>query len=205
MAKLTEPISISAQELIRDKIVFILADELPEQSSLLSDPDVNATVYRERTTPIQEQDLPLINVALSRTDGQKQNQTANTASCYFDLDVYTKGLNGEDGDLIDGDEVAAIKNQKINRVVTGILSATIYRGLDLPKGIVSSINVISYQPMRPQNIGDSENTDQARIQVKVDVVDSNLTEKAIELIKSSTESNLGTSGKKYTWIWDKVI
>jgi hypothetical protein len=205
MAKINTPISLSAQELIRDKIVQILALELPNQATLLNDQDVNAEVERERNTAIQFTELPLINIALARTDGQKQNQTANTGSYYYDIDIYTKGLNDEDGDDVDGDELAAIKNQKIHRVVTGILSATVYRKLDLPAGIVNSLNVISYQPQRSLKIGDSENTDQARIQVKVDATDSNITEVALALIKSSTESTLGASGKKYVWVWDKVI
>ena len=189
MAKILTPISLSAQELIRDKIVQILALELPNQATLLNDQDVNAEVERERNTAIQFNEMPLINVALSRTDGQKQNQTVSTGSYYYDLDIYTKGLYDEDGDEVDGDELAAIKNQKIHRVVTGILSAT----------------VISYQPQRSQKIGDSENTDQARIQVQVNATEANITETALALIKSNTESTLGASGKKYVWVWDKVI
>jgi hypothetical protein len=203
MPKITDPILFNAQELIRDKIVAILADELPSQAALLGDQDVNARVERERNTAITFQELPLINVALSRLDGQKQNQTSNSGSNYFDIDVYTKGMFDEDGNQIEGDEIAAIKNQKLNRVITGILSATVYRGLDLPRGIVSSVNVISYQVQRPQKIGDSENTDMARIQVKVDSIDSNITEKAIDLIKATTNAALGESGKKYTFVWDK--
>ena len=203
MAKINTPISIGAMEICRDKIVEILIDELPSQAGLLARPEINAKVFRERYKPIGYEEMPCVNSYVARSDSGKLAAVSSEGTYSFWIDVYTIARSGEGGAEVHGDEYSSIKNQELARVITGILHSTIYRKLDLPSGIVSSVTVTSYTPNDPENTKDSENTTLGRLQVDVKAVDGNITSSTIEALKAATAAKINNSDKGYSWIWEK--
>jgi len=62
MVQIEETLTPRKFELIRDQIATILAAELPNQATLNTDPEINATVWLERLVPLSQQECPAVNV-----------------------------------------------------------------------------------------------------------------------------------------------
>ena len=80
MPKITQAIPPQAFEIIRNRIGLILAEEIDNQSILTYDPDLDLTVWVERTVPFDKTELPSVNVSLARGsyDSKTYRETDST-------------------------------------------------------------------------------------------------------------------------------
>jgi hypothetical protein len=120
-------------EVIRDKICEILADEIANQFILTSDSTLDLDVWKERFIPLDESELPAINVSLATGNfaGHSQGTTEGTYS-YF-IDVHTKAATTSDDQ---GDSLAMLKLQKILGICRAILEDPKYKTLGLTAPII---------------------------------------------------------------------
>ena len=79
-----------AFEIIRDRIARILADEIPSQATLKSDPDLALIneIFVERFVPFDHTEVPAVNVSLSNGDYDNFTQIDQTGTYIFNVDVY---------------------------------------------------------------------------------------------------------------------
>lgn len=151
-------------ELIRDRIVLILASELANQYALAlaytpePEEDFNAedykiTVYMESLRPMDQMDLPAVNVQLlaSNKDERPGSTVGNQKNkIHFAIDCTARGKM--DGAADDAD--ATVRCWFVSRLVRSILMAgeDTYLGL---RGIVQKREVISRTTGDLQNINES--------------------------------------------------
>lgn len=182
------PLAIPQQkfELIRDRIGLILADELPNQSTLNSDDQLNAPVYVERFVPFSDTDMPCINVLYSGSNfDSKTVMNADGVDTYF-VDVYTKGKGSEDQR---GDNLAASRLHRLMGVCRAILENPIYKTLGFNPPSLSGVAVKSISVQDPQNNQDAKNVIMGRLVFEVralevqQLIDSTLISEAVTKIK----------------------
>lgn len=126
MSRITAAIAPQGFELIRNRIGEIIADELSNQAALLGDEKLDATVFVERTSPIDKTELPVINVSLSNGKYENKHQGSVDGTYAFNVDVFTKSKSTDNAD---GDVESAFILQRIIGICRSILENPIYNTL----------------------------------------------------------------------------
>ena len=146
MPKINGAIGGAAWEVIGAKIEEILIEELPAQATLANNPELNATIWRERLVPFGLKELPAINISFSRAGLDNQDSQSVRASNLFFIDVYTKAKADSGGT---GDSKSAALMQRIAGLVRGILESPEYRQLDIPPPFINKRNFNSFVAGKP--------------------------------------------------------
>lgn len=121
MGNIAEEIPVSNFEVIRDRIVEILQDELNDQFSNYSDPLLdNIKVYSERLINFDKTELPAISVDFDRTESLSKEAEQPQNDCYFNIIANT---NAKDTALMRGDERAKKNAQKLIRYCRYIIQS----------------------------------------------------------------------------------
>ena len=148
-----------AYELIRNRIVEILGEEMENQFILSSDADLNVSVWMERNISFDKEELTPAAMTVSFIDGNYENEDPRDADGVYSyaVDIYARSV---DTDSTTGDTTAALIVQKILGKVRAILNATQYKTLGfLPvngKQIIKNRRCSQIQvwdPKRQQGIG----------------------------------------------------
>lgn len=127
MSKILDPIPPQGFELVRDRIALILADEIANQYLLTANEDINATVFLERTVPVDHTECPVVNVSL-RTANFADHVAINTDdTVFFNIDVYHKSKTEGDSK---GDSLSNLKLQRLLGLCRAILENPVYKRLD---------------------------------------------------------------------------
>jgi hypothetical protein len=163
MSKILGVIAPQNYEVIRNKIVEIIAIELEEQFAMSYDPDLDCNVWLERTTPFDLTEMTPAVINVSFIDGNYQNEDPKDADGVYSyaVDVYARSYTNAENI---GDTRAALIVQKVIGKIRAILMATVYKTVDTGLGIVKNRKVVSvqvYDPKRPPNGDDSTTFDQA--------------------------------------------
>lgn len=160
MPKIINAIPKQAFELIRDRIGFILKDELPSQATLNSDSNLDASVFCERIVPVNESELPIVNVSLLDGSYDSSNIRLRNGGYTYAVDVHFKAktTNSQDGDT-----ASNFRLQRLLGVCQAILLDHRYRTLNFPAGFISSVKVSEFKIATPPNKQDAESTTMGRI------------------------------------------
>jgi hypothetical protein len=199
MPQITTAIGEQAFELIRARIAEILADELPNQASLNSDTELNATVFIERLARPEPKETPLVNVSLLKGRYNNQDQTKADGVFDFSVDAYTKskGDAGSDSDKR-ADSKAIFKLQRLLGVCRSILNDSRYKTLGFAPGFIGWRQVTDIE-ISPDTIG-AESLVMGRIIISVRAIDkgTDLSPLLIKGYDTYVKLNLSDSGYFYS-------
>ena len=153
-----------AYELIRNRIVEILGEEMDNQFVLSGDPDLDIDVWMERNISFDKEELYPAAMNVSFIDGNYENEDQRDADGVYSyaIDVYARSV---DTDSTTGDTTSALIVQKILGKVRAILNATQYKTLAFApvngKQIIKNRRCSQIQvwdPKRQQGIGADTST-----------------------------------------------
>lgn len=198
MSKILNPIPPQGFEIVRDRIALILTTELSAQFSLTGEQDNNATVYLERTVPVNQSEMPIVNVGVQRSDLSSQSVVQTQETILFNIDVYHKSKTV--GDL-DGDSLANLKMQRLLGICRAILENPVYKRLDFDPAISFIENrVITSIEIGESKRGDALSTSVGRIVFSVRIPE--VTQLLLGEILGGTDTEirleLTDKGYKYT-------
>lgn len=189
MSKIVGIIPPQNYEIVRNKIVEIIATELENQFSLSYDSDLDCNVWLERTTPFDVTEMTPAVINVSFIDGNYQNEDPKDADGVYSyaVDVYARGFTNAENI---GDTRAALIVQKVIGKIRAILMATVYKTVDTGYEIVKNRKVVSvqvYDPKRHPQGDDSTTFDQAgRLLFQVTAIET------VEVIIPNTEQGSDT-------------
>lgn len=167
MPQIDETLTARKFELIRDRIGEILADELPNQAALNSDPDLNPTIYLERLVPVSHEELPVVNIFAAESDFNRFTQISQTGENRIAIDVFTKGpTEGPDADQR-GDTISSKKTARLAGLIQAILSHYKYRVLGFAGKFIDRVEVEEIKFLEPIKAEDATNLTKARLIVMV--------------------------------------
>lgn len=184
--KLTAAIPAEANEIILDRIEEILVLEIPNQATLLEDPEVNATVFKERISRLSYSECPAVNLSLQKVAYSQHGPNSVSSECTFQIAIATTAPAEAD---VRGDTSAAIKAKKIARLIRQILESPHYQLLNFSAGFIASrkINAMDVVELE-ENTNDSENLAMVQLQFSVVAADAKMLHDTGEL--NSTQSSL---------------
>ena len=185
-------ITAEAHEVIRDRIVEILEAEMPNQSTLLGDDEVNAAIFKERVVPVGYEECPAVNVMLERVAYEGQTIKHTDSDCTYLIDIYTRGHGGE---TRRGDTSAAERVQKIARVTRGILEAPVYQTLSFPKPFISHRRMVNGVVSEPRDNKDANHMMMMRLSYNVKAGDINQLQDAREISSARSQMKLDETQK----------
>jgi hypothetical protein len=170
MPQIETAIGLQAFELVRARIAEILADELPNQSTLNSDPELDATVFVERFARPEAKECPIVNVCLLKGKYNNQDQTGADGVYDFAVDAYakSKGDAGNDSSTR-ADSQALFKLQRLLGVVRTILNDSRYKTLGFEPPFIGWRQVTDIEIQNPTDAPGSESMVMGRIVISVRV------------------------------------
>lgn len=136
-------------ELIGHSICAILKAEFNNQWKVHKNEAVKCVqVFRERTTPIQDVEMDVVNLSYASSDYDNKNQGTKSGDNIYFIDVYTNANSQRDKD---NDYLANVQLQAIMRVIDGILEDPIYKKLDFTTPKISGTMVQRMEIMYPKS------------------------------------------------------
>ena len=197
MAKITEIIGTQSFELIRERLGFILADELSNQAAMTYNEDLDATVYIERFVAVSHSECPVVNVSLAKGDFDNYTQINHHGSYMFNVDIYTAkpSTTNEDGDYL-----STIANHKLAGVCKAIILNPIYYILDFAPGFIEHRSVIDLNIGKPDRTPETDSLVMSRFTVLVKCKeDLNVINNIVTLLGSETGVRIGLTDKGYAY------
>ena len=162
MSKIPSPINKQNFELITERVGFILADE-----GAVHFPDVK--VFLERIVPFDKTEVPAINIIYSASKYTSNDINNSDAANMIFIDVYEKA-NSTDAKR--GDEKASLNLKKLMGQIRYILESVEYITLDFVAPFIRHTEVEIMNTFIPEKVGDGINAVMARINFRVDAVES---------------------------------
>jgi hypothetical protein len=173
MAEINTPIPVQKFEQIRDRIAFIIADELSNQASLKADSELEVTVWTERFVAFDKTELPAIKVYLASGTFDQETPITNESKYQFNIDVYTKGsaLSIDTKNL--GDYYAVLYQHKLVGNLIAILQSPYYVKLGFnPEFGIKNRQITDVKMFEPEERkGDATHSYSGRIVLTVNVVE----------------------------------
>lgn len=193
-SKITTAIGQSNFELIRDRICTILAEEITAQSTILSKPELKATVWNERTVPFDFTNCPAINVLFSRANANayfpKENVYINT----FFIDIYTSDKTNS---TTDGGTRSTWKLHRLAGIVRAILENPIYRTLDFTPPSIETTSVTDISIADPKPNQDGANIMMGRLTFTVQCRETTELKTAVALGGATTQIKMSETNEGY--------
>ena len=188
-------------ELVRDRIAEILATELPSQSTLHSDSNLNADVFIDRIVPIDSNEVPLVNIIMGSANWDNFTQTKQDGNYVYDIDIY---VGSKGSSITTGDVLSMNKLQKLTGVIQGILMHPQYATLGFARPFIEHREVSSASLGVPNNTLDATNTTQCRLQLMVRVPENSSVTIPNNIEGWSTQVKLGLTDKGYIYSGDNI-
>ncbi len=163
-AIITTAVTAKGFEILRDRIGEILASELPNQSTLLVDAQVNATVFVERFVKIGHDETPVVNVTFAGGKLEKQDKTTSRGEYDFNIDVYVSA--GEKSG-VDADKVSNLRLTRLLGVCMGILEHQSFERLGFAAGFVMSKSIVSVDIASPPEAPEALSVTMGRLVLRV--------------------------------------
>jgi hypothetical protein len=127
-------------EILRDRICEILTDEISNQYTLTQDENLKLKVWRERTIPFDQTELPAVNVMLVRGESENKNAPSVNVTYTFYIECHAKSKTTSSER---GDTNASIRNHQITGVVRAILDDAQYKTLGFNPPFIGKKRVLS--------------------------------------------------------------
>jgi hypothetical protein len=204
-------------EKIRDRIGLILFQELENQFDLTGDENLerplevageyheSLLVYIDRVVPIDEAEMPVVNVSYNGANYDSNNPTyADGNNTYF-IDVYVKSDANEDGNETDADRLAAIKLSSILGKIAFILRYSDYKTLGFAPGFIGNTKVASLNilgSLKNENQSDANRGIIGRIVFEVRCIETVATIEPKDANGFFTTVKLSLTDKGYLYIGD---
>lgn len=166
-ARINYPLSISSLDLMRVKLLDILAVELDNQVTISGNDDYKLLPLLERFTPLNIDEYPVLNVRFVQADLESQDQTGSFYNYTFWVEYYT---SNEGDDFDNGYKIGALKLTKVLTGCRELLKTPIYKHLDLPKefvGIVRPTTIQVSEQKYSQNSQDALDIMYGRLTVEI--------------------------------------
>lgn len=197
MPNIFEPIPAQSFEIIRDRILEILLDEITNQQEITYD-STSINFCQERQGPnFNYTELPLINVCLANGDYPSKNTTNANGIYYYTIDCHTKA-NASD-EYENADTLAALNMQRLLGKCRAIMANPYYNTLAFAKGFIARVACVSISISEPTK-GDMYSTAMGRLTVSVEAneVSELITPENIAGYQTRITIDSSTKGYKYT-------
>ena len=187
-------------EVIRDQIGAILAAELVNQHLLDNTfPDFTGKVYVERFTPVDQSEVPIVNVSISKGEFDNMTKLKANGDYMYNIDVYANATTNDSA--LSGDVGAAMLLQRIMGVIRGILRHPNYSSnLGLTPGVVHGTNLMRFFVADRNNAKDSLNDIVGRMQFNVKSFEQELQNTPAGSAIGTTTFYLQQTNKGYVFI-----
>jgi len=187
-------------ELIRDKIAEILYLEIENQWILTYDNDLRLAVWVERTIPFDHTEMPAINVSLASGSYDNDSPKSSDGTYLYNIDVFTKSAKVG---TTNGDQLAAIKMQRLLGVCRAIMRNNAYFVLGFAQPSLSNTKVTSLLINDASNHKDAEHVMMGRMVFSVRVPET-VELKVANLIEGSdTAVKMSLTDKGYVFTGDQ--
>lgn len=196
MSKITHEIPQQSFEIVRDRIGFILTDELNTQFTTYSNPALDVQVFNERTVPFDKTDVGMVNVMYSQGsfDNIHQGHADHTATYYIDCYQRAKTTDTSRGDVD-----SMVKLQRLIGVCRAIIENPIYRTFDFEPPFIMHREISQIEIAQPGSM-DSTNTRMGRLTLSVRMPETTKLLEAIPWAGSDTQVKLSLTEKGYQYI-----
>jgi len=160
-AKINYLIGKAGFEVVRDKLFTIISEEIPQQATLETDPDLktflqSVQVFQERFVPYSPGETPNINIVFSGgmlQPASRGNQT-HEPKFFIDITVQEPTVYDDTNSVVEyGDTKASIRMQRLIQIVRNILTFPDYSSIDL-KPVVGRVNIANIEVFQPQRNSD---------------------------------------------------
>jgi len=144
MALINNTIGKDYFQLCRDKLAEILLLELPNQSTLQENEDLNfAKIWQDRKRPFNASELPALNLTIESVAYGTKNIGQREANPIYSIDIYDAKVSTEDEDA---DKLVSDSTWQIARTIQFILDSPVYATLGSTlKGYVHRTEVQSIE------------------------------------------------------------
>jgi hypothetical protein len=193
MPKITQAIPSQAFEIIRNRIGLILAEEIDNQSILTYDPDLDLTVWVERTVPFDKTELPCVNVSLARGSYDSKTYRETDSTYTYNIDVFA---NSESSNGVDGDIDSKFILHKLLGVCRAILENQAYKTLGFLPAFVMRSAVVDLN-IAETNPNDGNYSTMGRLTLSVRVPEVSQIPDAETIAGMSTSIKLAQSNQGY--------
>lgn len=163
MGKIFTAIQSQAYEIIRDRILIILMDEMDLQQQLTYDPDLELQFFLERLIAIDKEEVDSVVVSLAAGEYLNENQGSSDGNYTFYVDCYCKSKS-RDGE--DGFTRSNVKLQKLLGIMRFILKNPIYKTLGFTTPFIMNLT-ISNIDIKGMDSTDAANTSMGRLTLKI--------------------------------------
>lgn len=203
MPLLENGITERAFEFIGAQLPVIIKDELADQAVKLSNPYLDAKVFRERLIPVDSSELTncaVVNTMLARDNFDEiQTPLTNDGTHRYYVHAYVKADFTQQQR---GDTAAYILLQRVLGVIKGILMAPQYLDLGFEPGVIAHRHVESIEIAQPSNPEESENMVYGRLTLVVRAPDHPDPESAVLINGNDTQVKLHETDLGYQYILD---
>lgn len=196
MPKINVEITPRSFEIIRDRIVDILVEEIANQVDNGFNTAANAKVHLERFIPFDKTELPAINVCFASGNSDSRDAASSSFVYVYNIDAHS---NAVDDDEALGDTKASVLCQKILGICQAILEDPQYRTLGFAPPSISGLYVSSINMIDPSQlqVKDALSSTWGRIQLTVKGSDSNNLLNAVLLAGYQTRIKIGDTLKGF--------
>jgi hypothetical protein len=196
MARLNAAIPSRSFEIIRDRILEILIDEITNQQEITYD-NTSINFVLERSKNISVEEMPLINVSLGRGDFSNKNTITTDGAYVFNIDVHV-AADASPG-YEDADTVASLDMQTLIGKCMAILENPAYKTLGFVAGFIGNVMAIDLN-FAEAGKQDMKSTAMGRLQiaVKANEVTELITPALIEGYETRITLSDSNKGYKYT-------
>lgn len=197
-AIITTAITKQNYELVGEQIGAILFTELAAQAVLQPAENINPAIFYERTTSINIEEVPVLNVNFAAINFSNQHMAHADGAGIYNVDVYTAADNTESER---GDKLSAAQLKRILGICRAILSNPGYRTLGFAPGFIRSVQVQSISIQDP-GMQDAKAAQMGRLVLSVEMGESTTFQDAVLLGSSITNVKLYETdlGYKYELI-----
>lgn len=184
-------------ETVRDRIGAVLATELGNQFALSGDASANPVVYVERCIAFDKEELPALNVALSRGDYDNKDVTQADGSYLFNIDVYAKSKSNG---LAGGDTLARTHLHRMLGMCRAILSNPVYRTLGFTAPSLCRVTVNSVETDAEGHMIDAVSGVMGRLELLVKVPENVALIDTVACLENITTVKLDVTQKGYMYV-----
>lgn len=195
MARILLNIPPRAFELIRDRILEILIDEITYQQEITYD---NSTInfLLERSKNISIEEMPCINVTLGRGDFSNKNTITTDGAYVFNIDVHVAADASEGYE--DADSVSALNMQRLLGKCMAILENPDYKTLGFTPGFIGGVAAVDLN-IAEAGKQDAKSTAMGRLQITVKANEVTELNTPSLIVGYETQVKMGDSNKGYKY------
>lgn len=185
------PIPRQHYELLRDAIGAILKIELDNKGQ--ADAMLANIAITSTAKPIDEQELPLINVLVASGNMESKDPSGVSADYFFFVDVYVSSVEGEEASVVVRDRIAG--------AVRYILDHPNYDRFAFDTYVVKTSKVSGIQFTTDKQPNELNNITAARISLEVSVQENNVLDDAPIVSAATTLVRLQLTDKGYRYAY----